>query len=371
MSRTRLILMSIMLLSLAFCLSAQAAGKSAMTVGDPGLRSAGALAFAPDGVLFVGDSLGAAVYALDLGDQDKAKSAADLHLQGFDEKIAALLGTTASDILINDLAVHPTSKNIYLSVSRGKSDQARPALLKVSPTGDLAAVALDKVRYAKAEVTNAPDPKAKNRRGRPLRTLTITDLVYTEGHVFVAGLSNEEFASNLRQIPYPFGAAMKATSVEIFHGAHGKYETNSPIRTMTSLEVEGEAHLLAAYTCTPLVTFPIEKLIDGGHIKGKTVAELGFGSTPLDLVTYERDDERYVLVSNTARAGMKLKASDIEKATAITEEVTAVSAGASFVATPMGGFLHFDDFDDTHLVVVRRDVRDGSMELRSWSKEWM
>ncbi len=365
--RTRLALMFITLPSLALLVS----GTDGFTTGPPGLRSAGALAFAPDGVLFVGDSLGGAVYALDLGDEDSPKSAAELRLHDVDEKIAALLGTTVREILINDLAVHPKSKNIYLSVSRGRSEDAQPVLVKVSPAGEISSVELSKVRFSKVDIKNAPSPDAKDRRGRPLRTNTITDLAFGDGRLLVAGLSNEEFASNLRQIPYPFEGAAKATSVEIFHGAHGQYETHAPIRTMTTLAIGGKEHLLAAYTCTPLVTIPVSELIDGAHVKGKTVAELGFGNTPLDIVAVKRGDEQFVLISNSSRAGMKIKASDIEKAGAITSEVEGVTAGAPFEQTAMGGFVHFDDFDDENLVVLRRDVRNGSMELRSWSKRWL
>jgi hypothetical protein len=38
-----------------------------------------------------------------------------------------------------------------------------------------------------------------------LRTSTITDLAWVDGTLLVAGVSNEEFASTLRRIPFPFG----------------------------------------------------------------------------------------------------------------------------------------------------------------------
>ena len=34
----------------------------------------------------------------------------------------------------------------------------------------------------------------------PIRTSTITDMVYVDGELLVAGMSNEEFASKLRRI---------------------------------------------------------------------------------------------------------------------------------------------------------------------------
>ena len=53
-------------------------------------------------------------------------------------------------------------------------------------------------------------------------------MAFADGKLMIAGLSNEEFASKLRAIPYPFTTAEPGTSVEIFHGNHGQLETRSP-----------------------------------------------------------------------------------------------------------------------------------------------
>ena len=68
--------------------------------------------------------------------------------------------------------------------------------------------------------------------------------------MYVAGLSNEEFASNFRRLAFPFNDHMDATSLEIFHVAHGRYETHAPVRTFMPFEIDGEPQILAAYTCT-------------------------------------------------------------------------------------------------------------------------
>jgi hypothetical protein len=44
----------------------------------------------------------------------------------------------------------------------------------------------------------------------------------------VAGLSNEEFSSKLRAVPYPFNSVDAGTSLEIYHGNHRRLETASP-----------------------------------------------------------------------------------------------------------------------------------------------
>lgn len=348
---------------------------SGVMTGKPALKSAGQLTFGPEGVLFIADSMGTAVYAIELEDKDKPPAEELPRIDDIDEKVAALLGTAARDVLINDLAVHDGSKNIYLSVSRGRGDDATPAVVKVDGKGGLSLVELDAVRYSKAMIANAPAADAKTRRGRPMRPLTITDIAYHEGHLYVAGLSNEEFASNLRKIPYPFTGRMQATSVEIFHGAHGAYETHAPIRTFMPYELEGESHLLASYTCTPLVTFPIDKLEDGAHVKGATIAELGFGNSPLDMIQFDKEGEPYVLILNSRRGGMRIKASDIDKAKPIADDkditFDAPFAGVPYRTVPMGGVVRADNYDDDNLVVLNRNVATGSLQLRLWATRWL
>src|SRR5688500_14421248 len=144
--------------------------------GKADLKSAGPLAFGPAGVLFVGDPKGAALFAIGVP-AAKSKAADSIKIEGIDQKIAALLGTKADDILINDMAVQPESGDAYLSVSRGKGSgpDAVPALVKVDGKGSLSLVSLDNVNYAKVAISGAPDSAAKDKRGNSMRQESITD----------------------------------------------------------------------------------------------------------------------------------------------------------------------------------------------------
>ena len=51
---------------------------------------------------------------------------------GLDPKLAALLGTTIDKIVINDMAVHRPTQQIFLSVERGRGTDAIPAVVKVN-----------------------------------------------------------------------------------------------------------------------------------------------------------------------------------------------------------------------------------------------
>src|SRR5580692_4229547 len=131
-------------LTAALAFSASIAG---LTTGKAQLKSAGPLAFGPDGVLFVGDSVGSAIIAIDTRDSKAAKSAAQIDIKGVDEKVAALLGTSKDQILINDIKTNPISKNIYLSVSRGKGPDAMAVILRLDGAGKMTEVSLDNVDH--------------------------------------------------------------------------------------------------------------------------------------------------------------------------------------------------------------------------------
>jgi hypothetical protein len=102
-------------------------GVNTLQSGKAKLESAGALAFGPAGVLFVGDSQAAKIYALDTGDREPGSG--KVSVTGINEKIAAQLGTAPDQILIQDLAVNSISRKVYLSVSRGRAgrDSCHPA----------------------------------------------------------------------------------------------------------------------------------------------------------------------------------------------------------------------------------------------------
>src|SRR6266481_1116652 len=188
-----------------------------MQAGKVDLKSAGALAIGPDGILFVGDTLGARIVALDVEDRTASKAAANLEIKGVNEKIAAMLGTAADQILIQDVVVNPVSKNVYIAVQRGRGADAVAVILRADNSGKLSEVSLANIKNQSVSLVDSPSADRQ-------RMEAITQLKYVDGKVLVAGLSNEEFSSSLRAIPYPFQAAAKGTGIEIWHGSHGRFE---------------------------------------------------------------------------------------------------------------------------------------------------
>jgi len=344
-------------------LAASAADMTAsLKTGKAELKSASALAFGPDGVLFIGDAMGASIVAVDTGDRTPA-SAGTLNVAGLSEKIAAMLGTTPDQILINDMAVNPISRKAYLSVSRGKGPDAVPVILRVSPAGKIEELSLDAVKHSRTSLTNAADD-AKDSRGMNKRMQAITDIAYVDGRVFVAGLSNEEFSSNLRAIPFPFKEAGPGTSVEIWHGSHGRFETNSPIRTFVAYKIKEQQHILAAYTCTPLVAFNVSDLKPGSKVMGKTIAELGNRNSPLDMIVYHKDGKDYILLNNSSRGVMKVTADHLEGYDGITKPIEGKAGVPYETIDSWKGVQHLDRFDDTNALLLMR-AENGSLDLKT------
>lgn len=279
------------------------------------LKSAGALAFGPEGILFVGDTAGGSVAEIDTNDHTAPRAAGAVNVEGVDAKIAAMAGVAPADITINDVKVNPISKNIYLSVTRGRGPDATPMIVRVEPSGAVTDVALDNVKFASVSLTDAPEAKEGARQDP--RTMTITDLAYVNGNLLVAGLSNEEWSSALRSIPVPFKGAEKGATLQIWHSSHGRYETESPVRTFVPYSIAGQSYVLAAYTCTPLVKIPVSSLKPGEKVKGVTIADLGAGNQPLDMVPYRKEGHDYILIANSSKGLVKLKADGLDAYAAI------------------------------------------------------
>ena len=335
-----------------------AAPSTVMQGTGPAFQSIGPLAFAPDGTLFAGDTAAAAIFAVDLGVAANGGAQGSAAVDGIDQKIAAVLGTAANEIAITDLAVHPRTKQSYVSVMRGAGAAAKPALVRVDGAGAITLVSLDALKFSKVGLTNAPD--AANRA----RSQSIMDIAVTNGRIFVAGLSNEEFASKLWSIAYPFATADRGTSIEIFHGNHGALETRSPIFSFVPYTVDGKPTLIAGYLCTPLVKIPVDSLSAGAKVLGTTIAELGNRNRPIDMIVYKKDGKDFLLMSNTDRGVMKIPTATFGSETPITARVPTGTAGVKFeTIASMTGIEQLDLLDATRTIVISK-AADGSRSLQ-------
>jgi hypothetical protein len=337
-----------------------------MQEGKPVLKSMSQLTFGPEGILFVADTKAAAIVAIATGDTSGKASDKPLKIEGINQKIAALLGTTADQVTIDDLTVNPASHNAYVAVSRGRGPDATAVLIRVNAAGQLEMVNLDKVKFSRAELPDAPTDGVvgQGQRQSNPRQEAITDIAFFEDRVLVAGLSNEEFSSTLRAIPFPFKTVGNGTSVEIYHGSHGRFETRSPIRTFVPFNVGNKPQLLAAYTCTPLVQFPLSDLQPGAKIKGKTIAELGNRNRPIDMMVYQKDGKDWLLLANNSRGVMKIRTDEIEKTEGIAAPVKDKQGLGYTTVENWTNVDHLAQLDSSHALVLRRGD-GGTLNLES------
>jgi len=343
--------------------------KSNFIKGTPEVKSINALAFGPEGILFIGDSKSAAIYAIDTEDMTRAEAPEELKISSFDQKVAEVLGTAADQIVIQDMVVNPLSKNIYVAVHHSNGT---PVLLRLKGE-TFEPVSMENISYSNSALNNPIGEDAEDRRGRPLRNWAISDLNYNDGQVMVTGLSNQEFGSTFRAMPFPFQDDQMMASLEIYHAAHGQFETQSPVKAFTTAQIEKQDYVIAAYTCTPLVVFPKSDLKPGEHIKGRTVAELGNWNTPLDMIVMEKEGKSYLLMANSNRAVMKIDLTDVSGFSgSLTERVEerGGTAGVDFIALPFVNVLQLDTLDDENFVMLQRQA-DGNLQLWTSSNRWL
>ena len=360
--RTAARLVTVFLLAMASASAPLSAGLPP-AVG-PSFSSIGPLTFAPDGTLFAADRTAASIVAMKLPDVDVKVgdpwgTAGTKGIDNIDAKIGALLGTDAAGVTITDLAVHPTTKHTYLSVMRGTGPDAKPALIRVDGTGSLFLVPFELITFTSVTL---PNPPAVSTTGRNARAQSVTDLAFVDGRLYVAGLSNEEFASKLWSVGYPFASAENGASastnsgasIEIYHGNHGALETRSPVMAFVPYMIGSELNILAGYTCTPLVKIPVQALKAGTKVVGTTIAEFGAGNQPLDLLLYKKDGKDFLLMSNSRHGVLKIGTDGFAAAAPITTRVGG-TAGVPFESVAsMTNVEQMDLLDAGRTIVISR-----------------
>lgn len=336
------------------------------------VKSISRLAAGPDNILFVADWKAARVHAITLPAAPQKPAGTVFNVLDLEERLSRQVG--GAKVTVEDMVVRPGTAEVYVAVSYGPAKT--PALIAVTSDKKARRIDLKAAASTSVALRNAPTTDFKFWRDSPERSYTVTDMKWRDGELFVAGLSNQDFASTLRRVKYPFGSQQSITSVEIYHAGHNLIETRAPIRAMSFATWGGKSYLVAAYNCTPLVTIPLDDLKDGAHIRGKTVAELGYGNTPADMISYTRTEqgksEDFLLLVNFNRVSNIIPVSQLEAAGARPGIETIVPygqiTGLDVVQAPLAGTLRLDNLDDKSFVFVRRRLERDALELVSMGK---
>ena len=332
------------------------------------LKSASKLAFDDAGTLYIADWKAARIYAVKV--PPAASSAiVPFNLPDVQANVAKALKAQASAIRFEDLAVQPGSGLAYVAVSAG----GKPAVVSIDATGAVRTLPTSSLSTY-APIDSPPAASQRFWRDLPAPALTVTDMKYHQGKLYLAGLSNRNFASTLRVLDVPFTGKAALASVEMYHPVHNQVETRAPIRSMSFVVADGVPSMLAAYTCTPLVLIPLDAIKDGAHIVGKTIGEMGWGSAPVGMVSFKSGDSEMVLLANSSRSADLMSVDDIARQARLPGLNTPIEwpakpyLGVAATMTPMSAAMRVDNLGDKLLIALRRDGASGAMQLVSMPK---
>jgi hypothetical protein len=359
--------MRLLVIAIACCFSA------AMNASAAEIKSISRLAVGPGNVLFVADWKAARVHAITLPEAPQRPTGTAFNILDLETLLSKQVG--GAKVTVEDMVTRPGTAEVYVAISYGAAKT--PALIVVTHDQKARRVDLKAAKSTSIELQDAPTSSYKFWNETPQRSFTVTNMKWRNGEIFIAGLSNQDFASTLRRVKYPFDGQQSTTSVEIYHTGHNLIETRAPIRAMSFATLGGKPHLVAAYTCTPIVTIPLEDLKDGAHIRGKTIAELGYGNTPADMIAYSKAEqgksEDFLLLVNFERGANVIPVSQVEAASSRPGMGKAVPygqiAGMDVGSAPLAGALRVDNLDEKSFIVVRRQLEKDALQLVTIGKE--
>jgi hypothetical protein len=125
------------------------------------------------------------------------------------------------------------------------------------------------------------------------------------------------------------------------------------------------------------VIIPLDALRDGAHVRGKTVAELGYGNTPAGMIPYSitvrGKTENFLMLVNFNRVSNVIPVAELEAARVRPGIETQVPfgqiSGVDVMEAPLAGALRIDNLDDKSFAVVRRDLQQDLLQLVSIGKD--
>lgn len=355
------------------------------------LRFAGALEFSDDGTLFVGDNYSGAIYAFDVTQGDAPEQVMPVNIADIDVRIADALGVAPSALAINDMAVHPVTAEIYISVTRIGNFESAPAIMRVSQNAQIELMDLASLDFQMQALAHFPDQQTTFRpRGLgenppmardlakgdiTLSSLAIMDMEYHDGELFVAGVAFDNFLSTLRRMPFPFIDEQSAANVEMYHISHDQFETRAPIRAMSIHEIDGEMQLVAAYTCSPIVLIGLDEIVDGAQISARTIMDYGNGQ-PLDMVPFNFQGQEMLFLTNNSRSPHVLPVAGFADAQPLTQDdfprggqmdISPLMPAGDFGTSVMfdGASLQIAALGENLFVSLTRDIYTGSLNMDS------
>jgi len=301
-----------------------------LRVGAADLRSAGPIAFGPEGILFLADNILAKVFAVDVADTSYEVRSAPFNKGDVDLRVSRHLGCDPDDVHLQDVAVHPRSQNVYLSVHLGHGDAGQPAFVRIDHLDSaIADVPLENVAVAEASMTydqvggdNRLDPMRRCGPGgteipsneRHLSSSMITRMRYVDGARLVVGTANTELSPSLRRIPFPFrdgdSAAVKQSPLA------------DALWQQALVKIFSSCDDALDYEVRPITgSSSADSALRTGTV-GCIVAELGATTEVLDKISFVQSAEGNAFVAHTAFGPVEVVSHDARELCGISRVVT-------------------------------------------------
>lgn len=361
MSAARIVLVAVLLTAFGTSEShARILGKTAK--GNVPIQSIDVLSFAPDGILLIGDGQAQQIVAVRTGDLERLSSA-QKKIEAVDSVLAASVGTSKDGIEIIDLAVNPDSGRTYAAVR--KQDNRQYIILTIDRSGTIEEFSLSDAEYAVLSLKSDESSRVNK----------VTDVAWADDRVIAAGRSNEEFSSKIFSISAPLHHqhGSSSFSAKTYHVSHRRWETKAPMSVVIPLREDNRTWVVGAFSCTPIVKYPIDAIEPGAVVKGSSMIELGSGNRPLDMFAYEKAGKAFLL-ANTFRFHherapfgpspywtVKFDQSLLSGSDTVNEQAVRRLDGRRQPVTDriemieaFHGVMHMDKLDDSNALVIRQ-----------------
>jgi hypothetical protein len=91
------------------------------------------------------------------------------------------------------------------------------------------------------------------------------------------------------------------------------------------------------------------------------------------MVAFERGGQRFVLIANSNRGVMLMRASDIDRSEPLAAAATRETpiTGTPYVPLPLSGVMQLELLDPERIIMVVRDLEDGSVNLQSFPTKYL
>ena len=209
------------------------------------LRAAGPLLFTDADTLVVADWRAQELHALRLPPAPAA-AARPFNLRNVAGPVAAALHVRPDQVRFEDMAFRPGAETAWLalSVDRGGAVPA-PALVSVDSAGKVTVIRTEKLPQTTARITNPPAGDKRLWRDTPEATLTVTDLAFHDGKLYVG------VGDNARGAPAQDKASLFGKLLRL--NPDGTIPTDNPFYATSS----GDARAVWAYGLRNPFTFAV------------------------------------------------------------------------------------------------------------------